>query len=53
MAKVERLLPLGLAKGCVLKVDVPVDTVITYDMVDSTKETILLQLRRIQDQLYT
>lgn len=53
VAKVERLLPLGLAKGCVLKVDVPVDTVITYDMVDSTKETILLQLRRIQDQLYT
>ncbi len=52
-AKKERLLPLGLAKGCVLKRDVPVDTVITYDMVELTKETVLLQLRRIQDQLYS
>ena len=52
-AKKERLLPLGLAKGCVLKCDVPVDTVITYKMVEMTKETVLLQLRRIQDQLYS
>ena len=52
VARKERLLPLGLAKGCVLKQDVPVDTVITYDMVEIPKETVLYQLRRIQDQLY-
>ena len=52
VARAERLLPLGLAKGCRLTVDVPVDTAITYDMVELTRETVLLQLRRIQDQLY-
>jgi predicted homoserine dehydrogenase-like protein len=53
VAKKERLLPLGLAKGCLLVKDVQRDTVITYDMVAMPKETVLLQLRRIQDQLYS
>ena len=53
VAKKEKLLPLGLAKGCILVKDVPRDTVITYDMVAMPKETVLLQLRRIQDQLYS
>lgn len=53
VAKKERLLPLGLAKGCVLLADVPKDTVLTYDMVRMPKETVLLQLRRVQDQLYS
>lgn len=49
-AKKERFLPLGLAKGAKLKTDVAVDQVITYDMVD-LPESVLLQLRRIQDTL--
>jgi predicted homoserine dehydrogenase-like protein len=53
VAKKEKLLPLGLAKGCILVKDVQRDTVITYDMVTMPKETVLLQLRRIQDQLYS
>jgi len=52
IARQERLLPLGLAKGCILKADVPKDTVITYDLVTMAKESVLLQLRRIQDQLH-
>lgn len=52
IARREHLLPLGLAKGCVLKTDVPKDTVITYAMVDIVNQSVLLQLRRIQDQLY-
>lgn len=49
-AKKERFLPLGLAKGAKLKTDVAIDQVITYDMVD-LPESVLLQLRRIQDTL--
>jgi predicted homoserine dehydrogenase-like protein len=30
----ERLLPMGLAEGCILRRDVPRDTVLTYDDVD-------------------
>lgn len=52
VAKKERMLPLGLAKGAVLKCDVPKDTIITYDMVELSNDSVLLQLRRIQDILY-
>jgi predicted homoserine dehydrogenase-like protein len=52
VAREQNLLPLGLAKGCVLKTDVPKDGVIAYDMVDVREESVLLQLRKIQDQLY-
>lgn len=50
-AKEQKLLPLGLAKGCVLNTDVPKDTVITYEMIDSIPESALLQLRKLQDTL--
>lgn len=50
-AKNGHMLPVGLAKGARLKVDVPRDTVITYDMVELNEDSVLLQLRRIQDQL--
>ncbi len=49
-AREQRLLPVGLAKGAVAKEYIPRDTPITYDMVD-LPESMLLQLRRMQDQL--
>ena len=52
VARRERLLPLGLAKGCVMKTRVEKGTVLTYDHVEGPRESVLLQLRRIQDALY-
>lgn len=51
VAKEGRMLPVGLAKGAVLKCDVKKDEVITYDMVDLDDSSVLLQLRRVQDEL--
>lgn len=51
-ARQANMLPLGLAKGCILNTDVAKDTIITYDMVTMANESVLLQLRRIQDKLY-
>lgn len=51
VAKAGSMLPAGLAKGAVMKVDVPMDTVITYDMVELDNTSVLLQLRRMQDQI--
>jgi len=48
----ERLVPLGLAKGSVLRAAVPKDAVLTYDMIEPQPDSVLLQLRRIQDGLY-
>ena len=45
------MLPVGLAKGARLKVDVKKDQVITYEMVELNENSVLLQLRRMQDQL--
>jgi predicted homoserine dehydrogenase-like protein len=45
------MLPVGLAKGAKLVCDVAKDTVITYDMVELNNNSVLLQLRRIQDQM--
>ena len=45
------MLPAGLAKGARLKADVKKDEVITYDMVELDETSVLLQLRRMQDQL--
>lgn len=50
-AKAGNMLPVGLAKGAVMKVDAPKDSVITYDMVELNNDSVLLQLRRIQDQI--
>lgn len=46
------MLPVGLAKGARLKADVKKDQIITYDMVELNESSVLLQLRRIQDQMY-
>lgn len=51
VAREGNMLPVGLAKGAVMKVDVPKDTVITYDMVELDENSVLLQLRRMQDQI--
>jgi predicted homoserine dehydrogenase-like protein len=48
----EDLLPLGLAKGCVLKRAIARDQPLRRDDVEFASETVLLQLRRIQDRLY-
>jgi predicted homoserine dehydrogenase-like protein len=39
-----------LAKGAKLLSDVKRDDIITYDMVEMNHNSVLLQLRRIQDQ---
>jgi len=51
-AREENLLPLGLAKGMAASRDIPKDTAISWDMVDVVNESVLLQLRRIQDRLF-
>lgn len=52
VAREGNMLPIGLAKGAVLKCDVKTDEIITYDMVELNENSVLLQLRRIQDQMY-
>ena len=52
VAREGNMLPVGLAKGAVLKTDVAKDEVITYDMVELDNSSVLLQLRRMQDQMY-
>jgi len=52
IARAGNMLPLGLAKGAKLLCDVKRDEVITYDMVELDNSSVLLQLRRIQDQMY-
>jgi predicted homoserine dehydrogenase-like protein len=52
LARKEGYLPLGLAKGCVLKTPIKKDTVLRYSDVEIVEESVLLQLRRIQDRLY-
>jgi predicted homoserine dehydrogenase-like protein len=51
VARAERLLPLGLAKGCVLKREVPCGQAIGYDDLESTPDTLLHEMRRLQDRL--
>jgi len=51
IAKKENFLPMGLAKGSKLKVDVKKDTIITNDMVKIQDDTTLFHLRKIQDNL--
>ena len=48
----KRYLPLGIAKGCIATQDIPKDTVITYDMVDASGDSVVMDLRRLQDKLY-
>lgn len=51
IARGGNMLPVGLARGAVMKCDAPADSVITYDMVELDNRSVLLQLRRIQDQM--
>ena len=50
-ARQGKMLPVGLAKGARLLRDVRRDEVITYDMVELDNNSVLLQLRRLQDQM--
>lgn len=48
-ARAENLLPLGLAPGAKLKMDLTKGTAITYDMVMLDEDSFILKLRRLQD----
>lgn len=48
----QRLLPMGLAEGCVLNRDVPKDAVLTYDDVTLPAGRLSVQLRQEQDALF-
>lgn len=50
-ARAGNLLPLGLAKDCVLKKAVPSGTAIRYDDIDQAPDNLLWQMRRKQDNL--
>jgi len=51
VARQGNMLPVGLAMGAKLLRDVGKDEIITYDMVELNNDSVLLQLRRIQDQI--
>ena len=51
-AREHNWLPVGLAKGAILRCDVKRDEIITYDNVDLDNNSVLLQLRRMQDILF-
>ena len=51
VAREGNMLPVGLAKGAVMKCDLKRDEVVTYDMVELNEHSVLFQLRRMQDQL--
>lgn len=51
VAKEENMLPVGLAQGARLKCDVERDQIITWDMVELNENSVLLQLRRLQDSI--
>lgn len=48
----KKFLPLGIAQGCVVTQDIPKDTIISYEMVDASRDSVLMDLRRLQDKLY-
>lgn len=50
-AKKENLLPIGLSHGCILKKARQKGQPITFDDVEFPENTLLLQLRKIQDEL--
>ena len=47
----EKLLPIGLSQGCILKKCVKKGEPISYDDVDFPSDTLLLQLRKLQDKI--
>lgn len=46
------LLPIGLADGCIAKQDVPMDTAITYDMVELPEGRLSDKLRKEQNEKF-
>jgi predicted homoserine dehydrogenase-like protein len=50
-ARKENLLPLGLAKGCILKRGVPMGEPIRYDDLDHLPDTPLVRMRKEQDHV--
>jgi len=51
IAKENNLLPLGLTHGAVMKTDVKKGELLTYDMVELKKDSLIYQLRMLQDKL--
>lgn len=51
VAKVENLLPLGLAVGATLKKEIPMGQAITYDDVTLDESQLIVKLRRQQDKM--
>lgn len=51
VARQEKLVPLGLAKGCVLQREVPQGQAIRFDDIEQLPETLLWRMRQEQDRL--
>ena len=51
IAAEERLLPIGLAQGAILKTDVAKDDAITYDQVELDYSSMIVHLRALQDRV--
>lgn len=52
LVRAENLLPMGVAEGCVLRRDVPKDTVLTYADVTLPPDRLVDQLREEQEKLF-
>jgi len=52
-SRIENLLPIGLAQGCILKNDIPKDQVLTYDDVILPEGRLCDKLRQEQDETFT
>lgn len=50
-ARKENLLPIGLAQGCTLRKDIKKDMPIKYNDVDLVEDSLVLRLRRLQDDM--
>lgn len=46
------LLPIGLADGCIAKQEIPIDTAITYDMIELPKNRLSDKLRKEQNEKF-
>ena len=50
-AKKENLLPIGISEGCILKKDIEKDQPIKYNDVQPARDSLVLELRKLQDKL--